>query len=161
VKKDVKAICAQVAKKLWRDQDKVLFNIFLRRSDTHIASVINSFDEIENKPLDEAIMGYDHLHRFAKNILLHAIRSVSNMARRDALYLRQDVDYNRSVVWDPVDTERLCARVCRMHKYPQHWHVIMKDFENLANGSFISSIRGAPKPYSKFMVNIYEMICSQ
>lgn len=161
MQKDLKLIKQELAKKLYRNQESVLFNIFLRRSDPHIASIIDSFQGSENKPLDETIAKYDRLSDLAKRILLHAIRGVSNMVRRDVLYLWEDVCSDTASWLHPPDQARLCVRICRMHKYHQHWHIVMKDFETLKGKSFISYIKGNSHRYSDFMVKMCERICGQ
>lgn len=93
-----------------------LFEIFLRRSDSHIAAVCESFRNRFGSGLVEEILEFI-LSPLTKDILLYAIETAVDISSRDKRLIRESLI-------DHEEDEKFPIRVCRMHWCNWYWQAI-------------------------------------
>lgn len=121
-----------------------LFNILLRRSNTHLLQLSLLYEIQTGRPLHIAICQNMMLNPIAKKIALQAVRTATNLTDRDAKLLLEALG-SRSLT----NQRKLAIRVTRMHYYKQHWMQIKgeclgitgKDFKSQMNRRYIGVFR--------------------
>jgi len=154
VSKDVKTLRSELARRRGSGNHKVLLDIFLRRSDGHIAAMCTLFESIEHKSMDTAVDDAWIFGSAKRRIIIHAIRTASNMVRRDVQLIKSDLDLH--VLYSP--DKIFGIRICRMQKYPQHWYLVLNEFEKFTGQDFISFVRVRGADFGEFMINFVEKI---
>lgn len=108
-----------------------LLNIFLNRSDSHIAQIAALYKKQKNKDLDEAIQKLTEFSRREKQLVLHALRTATNITSRDALLLR---DTMRTA--NDENSLKLGIRLTRMHWFTQHWIQVKSEYQKITKKQF-------------------------
>ena len=98
---------------------RAFFDILLRRSDPHIASIALYYSMESGLKLDEAIRRNMSIPSMTRKIVLHAVRSATDLPYRDVMLLRDAMVANNLI--GNVVKEKLGIRVCRMHWHRRHW----------------------------------------
>ena len=98
---------------------QVIFDILLRRHNTHIAQINLFYQMREGKNLDEAIRRNVCFSDIVKKITVHAVRTAIDLSYRDCMLLRDAMGANSHL--GTQKDEKLGIRVCRMHWHKQHW----------------------------------------
>ena len=101
---------------------QVIFDILLRRHDSHIAQINLYYQMREGMNLDEALRRNVCLNQMTRNIAVHAVRTATDLTYRDCMLLRDAMGAN-SFLGNGKD-EKIGIRVCRMHWHKQHWRQI-------------------------------------
>ena len=117
---------------------EVLFNILLRRSDSHIFQIAMYYEMQVGEHLDKAFRENPNLSKTARKILVHAVRTAQHLTYRDVMLLRDAL--GQDSISGATKNERLAIRVCRMHWYPQHWRQIKAEFVGLAGKDLIERL---------------------
>jgi hypothetical protein len=101
---------------------QVIFDILLRRPDSHIAQINLFYQLREGRNLDEAFRRDVRLTQMTRNIAIHAVRTALDITYRDCMLLRDAMGANSCL--GNGNNEKLGIRICRMHWYKQHWRQI-------------------------------------
>jgi hypothetical protein len=117
-----------------------LFDIFLRRSDSHIQQISVFFELRTKSRLDEAIRKNATLNKTTKNIAVHAVRTAINITYRDGMLLRDAL--GESSILGGTKAEKLAIRMCRMHWYRQHWLQIKGEFLGIGGAHLEERLNG-------------------
>jgi hypothetical protein len=130
-----------------------LLRIFLRRSDPHIQQITVTYNAQTGKELDKVIRTHSWLHKDVKKIVVHAIRTATNMTYRDVMLLRDSLGNNSA--FGIGSSEKLGIRVVRMHWYTQHWMQIKAGYNGLTGKDFIHEMekkKGKESEFGELMV---------
>jgi len=134
VQKDVTRIVSLLRATFPRAEE--LFEILLRRSNSHIQQVSITFETHAHEPLDKAIRKNTGLGEMARNIGVHAVRTATHITYRDAMLLRDAM----SGVLGNKNKQKLAIRVTRMHFYKQHWMQIKAEYTGVFGKDFRSKM---------------------
>lgn len=115
-----------------------LYNILLRRSDTHIQQLALFYEMKEHMKLDEAIRKNAVLDKMTIKIAVHAVRTAINMTYRDAMLLRDSL--GGDALFGTLKSVRLGIRVCRMHWHKQHWLQIKSEFLGMGGQQLVDKL---------------------
>lgn len=118
-----------------------LFNILLRRSDTHISQMALHYQMKIGEPLDKAIRKNLNISQMANKIAVHAVRTASNITYRDCMLLRDALGHNK--IFSGLSKKKLAIRACRMHKFTQHWKQIKADYLGMTGKEFVDKMRNS------------------
>ena len=122
---------------------QVVFDILLRRHDSHIAQINLFYQMREGKSLDEALRRNVSLSQMARNIAVHAVRTATDLTYRDCMLLRDAMGAN-SFLGNGKD-EKIGIRVCRMHWHKQHWKQIKAVYVGHMGHEFIEKCKKGKK----------------
>ena len=122
---------------------QVIFDILLRRHDSHIAQINLYFSMRERMNLDEAVRRNVSLNQMTRNIAVHALRTATDLTYRDCMLLRDAMGAN-SFMGNTKD-EKLGIRICRMHWHRQHWKQIKAVYMGHMGQKFIDKCKKGKK----------------
>jgi hypothetical protein len=120
VYRDVEALKSILSAAFPRASD--VFNILLRRSDTHIQQMSLRYQAVTKQPLDKAVRTNASLTDMTRKVAVQAIRTACNITYRDAMLLKDAMGHNSFS--GGTSKKKLAIRVCRMHFFKQHWRQI-------------------------------------
>jgi Annexin len=118
-----------------------LFDILLRRSDTHIQQMALHYQMKTGQPLDKDIRKNVNISNMANKIAVHAVRTATNITYRDCMLLRDALGHNAML--GGVSKKKLAIRVCRMHKFKQHWLQIKAEYCGVTGKQFVDKVRNS------------------
>ena len=122
---------------------QVIFDILLRRHDSHIAQINLYYQMREGMNLDEALRRNVTLSQMARNIAVHAVRTATDLTYRDCMLLRDAMGANK--LMGNRSDEKLGIRVCRMHWHRQHWRQIKAVYMGHMGQEFIDKCKKGKK----------------
>src|SRR5215471_7799852 len=73
---------------------QAIFDILLRRHDSHIAQINLYYSMHEGRNLDEAVRRNVSLNQMTRNIAVHALRTATDLTYRDCMLLRDAMGAN-------------------------------------------------------------------
>jgi len=112
-----------------------ILQIFLHRSDFHITQIAAQYKEKEKKDLDKVIAKNPLISKPTKKIILQALRTVTDMAYRDAMLLRDTMktsNQENSLIFG--------IRVVRAHYFTEHWKHVKTEYERITRKLFIQGM---------------------
>ena len=114
-----------------------LFDMVLRRSDLHLAQLNLCYRLKMGKELDEDIrLNMGITDGMARKVLVHAIRTASNMVYRDVMCLRDAFgSFSGS-------NERLAIRITRLHWQRNYWRHVQGQFMGIVQKRLIEKVNG-------------------
>ena len=136
VYRDVEALASLLSTSFPRASD--VFNILLRRSDTHIQQMSVRYQVVAKQPLDKAVRTNASMTDMTKKVAVHAIRTACNMTYRDTMLLKDAMGHNSFA--GGISKKKLAIRVCRMHYFKQHWMQIKGEYCGVTGKSFVEKM---------------------
>lgn len=122
---------------------QIIFDILLRRHDSHIAQINLYYQMREGMNLDEALRRNVTLSQMTRNIAVHAVRTATDLTYRDCMLLRDAMGANK--LMGNKNEEKLGIRVCRMHWHRQHWKQIKAVYMGHMGQEFIDKCKKGKK----------------
>jgi hypothetical protein len=119
---------------------QIIFDILLRRHDSHIAQINLYYSMRTNRNLDEALRRNVSLKHITKNIAVHAVRTATDLTYRDCMLLRDAMGASGNG-----KDEKIGIRVCRMHWHKQHWKQIKAVYMGHMGQEFIEKCKKGRK----------------
>jgi hypothetical protein len=110
-------------------EESDLLDVFLRRSDAHIQQLTATFAGKTGTKLDQVIRTHAWLNASIKKVVVHAIRTATDISYRDVMLIRDSLGMNSA--FGVGNCKKLGIRVVRMHWYAQHWMQIKAMFKGL------------------------------
>jgi hypothetical protein len=139
VHRDVQSLVSILSATFPRSSD--VFNILLRRSDTHIQQMSVHYTIVTKEHLDKAIRTNACLTPMTNKIAVHAVRTACNITYRDAMLLKDAMGHNSLV--GGTSKKKLAIRLCRMHKFKQHWMQIKAEYCGVTGKNFAEKMSKA------------------
>jgi hypothetical protein len=124
-----------------KNVDHELLNIFLRRSDRHLAAMALYFFATEGQLLETSIWKIPFLDPVTKTILEHAILSAVDISRRDALSLIDATSFSPLEVEPVASLIKSGVKMCRMHWCGQHWTTVLREFKRYTGIDLVSRLQ--------------------
>jgi hypothetical protein len=116
-----------------------LLQTFLCRSDTHIAEMAIQYRTCMGNEL-ETVIRMSSLKVDMKKVLVHAIRTASNIVYRDVMLLRDAMGYEYSTLVGEGSCETLGIRATRMHWFNMHWNQVKVGYKGIAGRDFVTEM---------------------
>jgi hypothetical protein len=139
VHRDVEALVSTLNASFPRSSD--IFNIVLRRSDAHIQQMSVHYGIVTKQPLDKAIRTNLSISPMTNKIAVHAVRTACNITYRDAMQLKDALGHNSFA--GGISKKKLVIRLCRMHKFKQHFMQIKAEYCGVTGKNFAEKMSKA------------------
>lgn len=116
-----------------------ILHLFLTHTDKHIAAMAFLFRRLspEHRDIETTILEAANLSDTAKKIVVHAIRTATNIVNRDVKSLADAMKAHPNN-----DLMKIGVLLARIQWYPKHWKLVREAFEAQVGVDFMTKMKG-------------------
>ena len=137
-----------------------MYDLFLRRSDEHIAAIATSFERTESRQLATALEFNAGLNISMQTLLSHAVRSAESVATRDALQIASALSNMspQSLRWPRPGEWGLAIKICRICRSPGYTKLVFNEMKRVTGREFRAEVRANAAALGEVTAGIYDRL---